>query len=96
MGRIEKLLLVLFLLLSSSAYAVESESISGIKPAQRPVNAPVITSVTHNAEWYQQWLHGVDKPYPASLQFLESQGNWYSPFGHPGLSGPYDIRGWYK
>ena len=28
--------------------------------------------------------------------FLEDQGNWYTPFNHPGMTGRYDIRGWHR
>ena len=38
----------------------------------------------------------VIQPYPYSLQFLEDQGNWHTPFTHPGMHGRYDIRGWYR
>ena len=69
--------------------------IGGTTPYQRPVGAPIITAVNHNGTWYQQALTGVVSPYPASLRFLEDQGNWYTPFNHPGASGPYDIRGWH-
>jgi hypothetical protein len=38
----------------------------------------------------------VSQPYPASLRFLEDQGNWYTPFNRPGMLPPYDIRGWHR
>lgn len=40
-------------------------------------------------------LTGVEPPYPASLRFLEDQGAWHTPFIHPGMTGPYDIRRWH-
>ena len=67
----------------------------GLTPWQRPAGAPVIAAVHHNPAWYTRALTGVRPPYPASLRFLEDQGNWYTPFNHPGATGPYDIRGWY-
>ena len=70
--------------------------IAGVEPSQRPIGAPVITSVDRDADWYSQALHGVTRPYPSSLRFLEDQGNWYTPFNHPGMPGPYDIRGWHR
>ena len=80
------------LLLSSvSAYPV-----AGVKPDQRPEGAPVIKEFVKDASWYKKALTGVDSPYPASLHFLENQGGWYTPFNHPGMTGPYDIRGWHK
>lgn len=69
--------------------------IAGIKPDQRPEGAPVITEVRHQPAWFQHALTGIDRPYPQSLKFLDSQGNWYTPFNRPGMTGRYDIRGWH-
>ena len=70
--------------------------ISGINPSQRPAGAPVIEMVQHEKGWFEHALTGVQKPYPRSLYFLDNQGNWYTPFNHPGMLGRYDIRGWHK
>ena len=80
------------LLLSS----VSAYPIAGVKPDQRPEGAPVIKEFVKDGAWYKNALNGVDSPYPASLHFLENQGGWYTPFNHPGMTGPYDIRGWHK
>ena len=69
--------------------------IAGIQPTQRPQGAPVVQEVKRAPEWYQHALTGVSRPYPYSLSFLENQGNWYTPFNHPGMHGRYDIRGWH-
>lgn len=69
--------------------------IAGLEPWKRPAGAPVITSVERDEAWYARALHGISQPYPASLRFLEDQGNWYTPFIHPGMPEPYDIRGWH-
>ena len=41
-------------------------------------------------------MHGIEPPYPESLRFLNDQGGWYTPFIAPGMTGPYDIRGWHS
>ena len=69
--------------------------VAGVTPYQRPENAPLITQVSKSNDWYAKALHGVDIPYPASLKFLESQGNWYTPFTRKGMTGRYDLRGWH-
>ena len=69
--------------------------IAGLKPDQRPEGAPSISRVTHDSAWYTRALTGISKPYPASLSFLDSQGNWYTPFDRPGMSAPYDVRDWH-
>jgi len=86
-------------LLASTTLLISSISaypIAGVKPDQRPEGAPTIKEFSKDAAWYENALHGVDAPYPASLHFLENQGGWYTPFNHPGMTGPYDIRGWHK
>lgn len=80
------------LLLTTSAVSADYP-IAGVEPSQRPTGAPVIEWVQHEETWFGHALTGVQKPYPRSLYFLESQGNWYTPFIRPGMRGPYDIRG---
>lgn len=69
--------------------------IAGTQPSERPAGAPVIAEVHKPKGWYEQALTGISAPYPASLRFLEDQGNWYTPFNHPGMPGRYDIRHWH-
>jgi len=69
--------------------------IAGTQPSQRPAGAPVIEWVHHNHAWFEHALTGISRPYPRSLYFLDNQGDWYTPFTHPGMTGPYDIRGWH-
>lgn len=83
------------LLWSHPVWADNTYPIAGSQPAERPVGAPVITEVSHDGAWYRQALTGVSRPYPNSLKFLENQGNWYTPFNHPGMPDGYDIRGWH-
>ena len=88
-----------FLVLPSLALASggdRSYPIAGTTPWQRPAGAPTIEWVRHDKAWYQQALTGISPPYPRSLYFLDNQGNWYTPFNHPGMLPPYDIRGWHK
>ena len=70
--------------------------VAGTTPWQRPQGAPTIEWVHHDRAWYQHALTGISPPYPRSLYFLDNQGNWYTPFNHPGMLPPYDIRGWHK
>jgi hypothetical protein len=91
-------LLVLMLAsgLSNALAAAEySFPVAGVSPWQRPAGAPVMTQFEKDASWYSQALHGVTRPYPPSLRFLEDQGAWHTPFNRPGMPPPYDLRGWY-
>lgn len=69
--------------------------IAGVHPEQRPEGAPVISQMQKDDAWYENALKGVTAPYPANLSFLEDQGDWYTPFSQPGMTGPYDIRAWH-
>ncbi|WP_020559844.1 hypothetical protein [Thiofilum flexile] len=80
----------------SVAQAEGYDYIAGTQPSHRPDQAPVLTEVQKNADWYQHALYGVESPYPHSLKFLEDQGNWFTPFNHPGMTHPYDLRGWHS
>ena len=79
-----------------SCLAANDYPIAGETPLQRPEGAPVIEWVQHDHEWYQKGLTGITLPYPRSLYFMDNQGNWYTPFTRPGMTGPYDLRGWHE
>ena len=76
-------------------YSPEHPFIAGVHPDRRPEGAPVLKAYPKDAAWYEQALHGISEPYPYSLKFLEDQGAWYTPFIHPGMTPPYDIRHWH-
>lgn len=68
----------------------------GVNTSERPKDAPIVSEVVHDKDWYVQALHGVSKPYPYSFNFIKDQGNWYTPFNKAGMLPPYDIRDWHK
>lgn len=78
--------------LAPPAVAAGQAWISGTAPSVRPADAPVLTAVEHDKAWFKKALAGVSKPVPPSLEFLEDQGGWYTPFTHPGMPGRYDLR----
>ena len=75
--------------------ALADSYISGTSPSERPSGAPHVTTVTRDDSFFDSALHGVQKPYPSSLMFLKDQGNWFTPFTHPGMEGRYDLRSWH-
>lgn len=83
-----------FLLMTKTA--VGDYPVAGIEPFQRPTDAPKIEWVHHSKAWYQVALTGINQPYSPSLNFLDNQGNWYTPFNHPGATGRYDLRKWHQ
>ncbi|MCU7816074.1 MAG: hypothetical protein KZQ81_12945 [Candidatus Thiodiazotropha sp. (ex Rostrolucina anterorostrata)] len=78
-----------------AASVIADYPIAGIQPSLRPSGAPIIEWVNNDKAWYQHALTGIQQPYPRSLYFLDNQGNWYTPFNHPGMTGSYDLRGWH-
>ena len=81
---------------SSRLMAADQQFVAGVKPFERPANAPVITKTQHAPGWREQVLTGVSKPVPQHiLNFLDDQGHWFNPFTRSGMTGKYDIRGWH-
>lgn len=73
----------------------EPSYIAGTTPAERPAGAPALATFQKPDGWYARALTGLNAPYPASLGFLDHQQGWFTPFDHPGMTGPYDIRNWH-
>ncbi len=76
--------------------ADEPVRVIGLEPSVRPDWAPRVTTIERTPGWFERALSGIEPPYPASLRFLEDVGNWHEPFIRPGMTGPYDIRGWHS
>lgn len=92
--RIAVAALTLIISAGSAEAAAGSPALAGLKPDQRPA-APVVREVVKTDDWYRRAFTGVEQPYPWSLQFIHQQGNWHNPFMAPGMTGPYDLRGWH-
>lgn len=71
-------------------------AIAGLAPDRRPAQAPTVSSAPVSPALKAQRLHGVVPPWPANVEHMAEQGHWYSPFFHPGMTGPYDLRGWHR
>ena len=80
---------------SGAAFAEDSGYVGGLEPSLRPVGVPVITQFEQTANWKAQALRGIDPP-QTGVEFLKDQGAWYTPFNHPNMPVPYDIRGLYQ
>lgn len=81
-------------LLAGAAGAAQSEGfVAGTAPDRRPEGAPSITTFAKGEQWMAGARAGISDPLPPSLKFLDDQGAWFTPFTHPGMPGPYDIRG---
>lgn len=81
---------------AGAAQAADPAFVAGTKPDRRPEGAPVVSTKGLSEKERAVALKGVSQPYPPSLKWLDNQGYWYTPFSHPGMPGPYDIRNLHK
>jgi len=86
-------LLSFIVLTQLSSVVPASDFIAGLRPDQRPSEAPRVTAVAVDEPLKAQRLKGISQPWPGNLETIATQGNWYSPLFQPGLPGPYDLRG---
>ncbi len=91
-----RLLAAIAMIVTITPVQAQDIFVSGIRPDERPAGAARVADEPHPRSWYVAALTGLAPPYPRSLYFLDVQGNWYTPFTVPGMTGPYDIRGWHK
>lgn len=82
--------------LQIGSVALAEGFVAGTTPDRRPEGAPVIYFHPQSTQWHENALRGVSRPYPSTLNFLDNQGAWFNPFQHPGMTGPYDIRGFHQ
>ena len=41
------------------------------------------------------WLRGVSQPHPGNVESIAGTGHWWVPLRGPGMTPPYDPRGWH-
>ena len=41
------------------------------------------------------FLRGIEGQPPGNVTTIVTTGNWFVPMRHPGLTPPYDLRGWH-
>lgn len=85
------------LLLCAVAHAQTAPApVAGLRPDQRPEQAPRVAEQPMPAEQVTRALLGVSQPHPGNVAVIASTGQWFVPLRHPGMTGPYDIRGWHS
>lgn len=83
---------------ASSAQLPASASagfIAGLQPDRRPEQAPRKQARTVDDKLIARWMSGVSQPWPGNVEQIARNGDWWVPLRHPGMTGPYDIRGWH-
>ncbi len=84
-------------LLTPVAWA-DAYPVAGLMPDRRPEGAPKMIKADNATHIEQRLLRGIEKPVPESIQGWVNgyQGGWFNPFAYPGMTGPYDLRGWHS
>lgn len=73
-----------------------ADFVAGSAPAQRPADAPTIKQHQITPEALGKRLLGVADPLPPNVVDAALAGSWFMPLAHPGMTGPYDLRGWHR
>lgn len=87
--------LLVFCVVSTGAYAQSTYPMAGLTPDRRPEGAPTVKEFRKDQKWSENFYRGISRPFPPHIDEA-SQGGWYTPFNHPGMIGPYDIRRWHQ
>jgi hypothetical protein len=91
-----RLLILTILALGGFRGAAAADFIAGSTPSHRPDSAPVIKQHELTPEALGRRLHGVADPLPNNVVDAALAGAWFMPLAYPGMTGPYDIRGWHR
>ncbi|MBF0248124.1 MAG: hypothetical protein HQL36_08645 [Alphaproteobacteria bacterium] len=67
-------------------------TVAGMNPAERPSWAPKVSQIKWEDGRLKKAMRGIPEQVAANLTFFGKQGNWYTPFERPGMTGLYDIR----
>lgn len=80
----------------AAATPAASAPIAGLQPYQRPAGAPVVADAPATPEQMSRWLRGVSAPHPGNVDAIAATGHWWVPLRGPGMTPPYDPRGWHE
>lgn len=84
------------LALSVGAWAQTTSPTAGLQPDRRPDGAPQLAQATLTPEKRDQVLRGIERPIPGNVESIATTGSWWVPLRNPGMTGPYDLRGWHS
>ena len=64
--------------------------VAGLRPFERPQPHPTVRS--QPTVPIESLSRGIEGFAPAQFPWFSHQGPWFTPFGSPGATGPYDFR----
>ncbi len=80
---------------AGASWAQAPGFVAGVHPDRRPDNAPQISQQATSPETLSRHLRGIDGPAPGNVETIAATGNWWVPLRGPGMTPPYDPRGWH-
>lgn len=80
---------------ASGSWAQAPGFVAGVHPDRRPDNAPQITQQTMSPETLARDLRGIEGQPPGNVETIAVTGAWWVPLRGPGMTPPYDPRGWH-
>lgn len=83
------------ILLGSTVAFAAPGFVAGLVPDQRPAGTPVKADSPPTSEQMARYLKGVEGTPPGNVTHIVGTGNWWVPMRHPGMTPPYDPRGWH-
>jgi hypothetical protein len=87
--------LLCLLAVAGSAAAQAPGYVAGLHPDRRPDGAPQLTQPDLSADQLSRALHGIEGPPPGNVEAVAATGHWWVPLRGPGMTPPYDPRGWH-
>jgi hypothetical protein len=81
---------------AAGAAAQTGGYVAGLQPDRRPDAAPQLAEVARTPQQLAHALYGIEAPIPGNVALIAATGNWWVPLRHPGMTGPYDLRGWHN
>ncbi|MCL2874900.1 MAG: hypothetical protein FWF12_01125 [Betaproteobacteria bacterium] len=70
--------------------------VAGLHPDWRPDEAVQLAQSTLAPEQLERALHGIDRPVSGNVELIAATGRWWVPLRRPGMTPPYDLRGWHS
>ncbi len=95
MTRISLIALALVAAAGGSWAQAPAGFVAGLHPDRRPDNAPQITQQTTSPEALARDLRGIEGQPPGNVETIAATGAWWVPLRGPGMTPPYDPRGWH-
>jgi hypothetical protein len=80
---------------AGSSLAQAPAFVAGLHPDRRPDNAPQLTQQVMSPDALARSLRGIEGAPPGNVESIAATGAWWVPLRGPGMTPPYDPRGWH-